>query len=158
MKKIPKIEPLYKPQRVPKGGLSWDDRAKYWKDTPEWIRDIILKYCYGSDTDPKKCTLYYVGKKYALIKFPGGSYWSGSFGNSYCPAWIDRFEYGPEPTGMSISEKESRVIKVWNCTTNPDEHDLRESPCGRATKEVIYNLVTDLIFKEHAEGLRNDID
>ena len=151
-----KIEPLYKPQRVPKGGLSWEARNKYWNDTPEWIRQIILDYCYGSDTDYRKCTLFYVGKRYALIKFPGGSYWSGGMGNSYCSPWVDRFDYTGEFT-RSMQDNHRRTKQVWDCNTKPGRYEFeRGIPCGRLTNDVLLKLVADIIALEVQEGLLDD--
>lgn len=33
----------------------------------------------------QKVSIYLESKNYAIIKFPGSSYWSGMYGTKYCP-------------------------------------------------------------------------
>lgn len=72
-------------------------------------------------TDHGKTTCFYTGCGFALVKWPGGSYWSGLAGHSYCSPWVDRYEMFDvisqvrRQGGRNIPK-----VQVWNCARDKD--------------------------------------
>lgn len=56
------------------------DKLKRFEIQPDYLK----RYSEGY-TNRESYSVFIEGKKYAIIKFDGGSFWSGMNGTSYCP-------------------------------------------------------------------------
>ena len=76
-------------------------------------KEEVEKAVGAGTTDAGKVKCLYVDDDLALVKWPGGSYWSGWSGNSYCSPWVSRYDM--HETVCYRNGKE-----VWNCARKKD--------------------------------------
>lgn len=97
-------------------------------------------------TDEGKVRCLYVDDNFALVKWPGGSFWSGMGGNSYCSPWVEWYPteklvecFGKGYSGMRHGKQ------VWDCSHKKD---------GRLTTNRIARLITK--FQKESRNVRHE--
>lgn len=103
-------------------------------------RDEVAEIVSRGTTEHKKVECIYVDQVFALVKWPGGSFWDGMSGHSYCSPWVDRyktedviknFESGH---GMNLDHYE-----VWNCARDKDGPLTNKRKAELITREQVYD-------------------
>lgn len=64
-------------------------------------------------TEEGKVKCLYVDDNFALVKWPGGSYWSGMCGTSYCSPRVTRHDMHER---LQYGDRK----EVWNCSHGAD--------------------------------------
>jgi len=85
--------------------------------TKEEIEDIVSR----GTTDHGKVDCFYFDENFALVKWPGGSYWSGGW-RAYCSPWVERYEKSAMTTD-SLKRRGGwgpKSVQVWNCEKGKD--------------------------------------
>lgn len=54
--------------------------------------EVIEETVSRGTTDHKKVTCIYFDDAFALVRWPGGTFWSGTGGNSYVSPWVMRYD------------------------------------------------------------------
>jgi hypothetical protein len=74
-------------------------------------KDFLQLYIQGN-SNKKYYSIYLESENFAIIKFKGGSYWSGMNGNSYCPVSYTLIKKGATTwSGYKIRFHEGRLTK-----------------------------------------------
>lgn len=107
------------------------------KEHQELRERIARRYCAGTTTRAEDVVVLYVGREYALVKHPRGTY-SDAVGRHYVPAWVDLVRIGSERNDCE---------EWWSCSTDPARKPGKFGK-GRLTKRMISSLCAALKKKE----------
>lgn len=97
------------------------DKLKRFEKQPDYLK----KYSEGYE-NPQSYSVLMEGKKFAIIRFDGGSYWSGMMGNRYCP-----------PFYTLVNKKEVLKIGSWGAKT----HQMHEGRLNKKDKEHLQRIL-----------------
>ena len=87
--------------------------------------DYLKKYSEGYE-NPESYSVLMKGKKFAIIRFDDGSFWSGINGNSYCP-----------PFYTLINKKEILKRGSWGSWSK----QVHEGRLNKQTKEHLQKVL-----------------
>ncbi len=76
-------------------------------------KEEVEKAVGAGTTEDGKVKCLYVDDDFVLVKWPGGTYWSGMGGTSYCSPWVTRHDMHERLQYRGGKE-------VWNCSRKKD--------------------------------------
>ena len=103
--------------------MNRQDKIKRFKEQPDYLK----KYSEGYE-NPESYSVLMESKKFAIIRYDGGSFWSGIRGNSYCP-----------PFYTLVNKKEVLKIGSWGAKT----YQVHEGRLNKNIKEYLQEVLNN---------------